>query len=497
MLALLALLVVNVLSAATSEGLVAETFRFVARSGAGWLLFLAVVDSVANGASAKRLIACLLAGAALSASIGLLALALGPEAPELLAQVIRVGGVTRLHGSFNYPNTAAMYWSATAICGTGLIFLAGSSARRVAIALVVSALAAITLLTLSRGAALGFGGGMATVAVVLLVLRRRRAAVLALGGAAAFVAGTIGVQLLLLPDAHLFEEGQAPLYRATYEAPETIQAAPGETVTVPVVVTNTGQVTWNEPPETAFSLGADWLDPTMTAATGPAPVIAVVPESVEPGESVAIEAEITVPDEAGAHVAGWNMATDSEVRFSYFGVPVLTTVVLVGGAVAPDGPGLNRTVQLEEASLEPPTRTQLWRAAVQMIGEKPLLGVGPGTFRLRHGPYLGLSFTDERIHSNNFVLELASTTGLLGLAAFATLVGYVLLRIIRTLRRTIVLVFILGALSAFFWAGLVDYFLGFMGTAGLFWTLLGLGLGLAIKARVVGKADVVGVEPST
>ena len=82
-------------------------------------------------------------------------------------------------------------------------------------------------------------------------------------------------------------------------------------------------------------------------------------------------------------------------------------------------------------------------------------------------------------------MELAATTGLLGLAAFAILVGYVVLRVLRSIRRTVLLVFILGAISAFFWAGLVDYFLGFMGNAGLFWALLGLGLGLATRRTTV------------
>src|SRR5215203_3922956 len=132
--ALLALLALNAASALTSDGYTAEAIRFVGRSAAGWLLFVVVTDAIVNGASAKRLIACLLAGAAISAAIGLAALALGSNAPETIAGTSNVGSVPRIQGSFNYPNTAAMYWTATAICGVGLIALARRAVPKAVVA---------------------------------------------------------------------------------------------------------------------------------------------------------------------------------------------------------------------------------------------------------------------------------------------------------------------------------------------------------------------------
>jgi O-antigen ligase len=322
---------------------------------------------------------------------------------------------------------------------------------------------------------------MATAALALLWLHRRRAAVLALAGAGVFVAATIGTQLLLLPGSHLFDEGQEDLYTAAYEAPESVDGRPGETVTVPVVVTNTGQLTWEEALGSNYFLGADWIDVDNLTSIEWADVSATLPDRVAVGESVAVEAHLTLPDAPGVHIAGWNMTNPTGVRFSTYGTPGLTTLVLVGGAEPPTDPGADRVVLLAADIQEPPNRSELWGAAIRMISEKPLQGVGPGTFRLRYGPYIDRPNAEVSIHSNSFILEIASTTGLLGLAAFATLVGFVVVRVIGALRRTILLAFILGALSAFFWAGLVDYFLGFMGNAGLFWSLLGLGLGLATR----------------
>ena len=74
-----------------------------------------------------------------------------------------------------------------------------------------------------------------------------------------------------------------------------------------------------------------------------------------------------------------------------------------------------RTLLLYPALLPEPSRSELWGAAVAMIRDAPMLGVGPGTFRLRYGTYLGWSEWDERIHSNNTYLEIGATTGIAGL----------------------------------------------------------------------------------
>ena len=68
-----------------------------------------------------------------------------------------------------------------------------------------------------------------------------------------------------------------------------------------------------------------------------------------------------------------------------------------------------------------------------MIRDAPLLGVGPGTFRLRYGTYLGWPEWDERIHANNTYLEIGATTGIVGLAVFLFVTLYAIWRQLRNL----------------------------------------------------------------
>jgi putative inorganic carbon (HCO3(-)) transporter len=157
---------------------------------------------------------------------------------------------------------------------------------------------------------------------------------------------------------------------------------------------------------------------------------------------------------------------------------------------------------LYPALLAEPDRNQLWGAALQMMREQPLLGVGPGTFRLRYGPYLGLERWDLDIHSNNMLLEIGATTGLIGIGSFAFVVLYALWREFGYLYRRRastttsgpaaarwwLIVGLAAATAAFLVHSMVDYFLGFDATLGLFWAVLGIGLGLALTGRS-GAAD--------
>ena len=53
-----------------------------------------------------------------------------------------------------------------------------------------------------------------------------------------------------------------------------------------------------------------------------------------------------------------------------------------------------------------------------MVGERPLIGVGPDNYRLIYGPYAGLAHFDPRVHSNNMYLEMLAGGGLAGGLAF-------------------------------------------------------------------------------
>src|SRR5207245_1243891 len=99
------------------------------------------------------------------------------------------------------------------------------------------------------------------------------------------------------------------------------------------------------------------------------------------------------------------------------------------------------TVEHEEradtvAGLAPVPRADLWRAALRMFAQRPLLGFGPDNFRHLYGAYLGLQVWDERVHANNLYLELLADVGVLGAAAFALVVTPAIASLVRGLRAS-------------------------------------------------------------
>jgi len=74
-------------------------------------------------------------------------------------------------------------------------------------------------------------------------------------------------------------------------------------------------------------------------------------------------------------------------------------------------------------------------AALHVFRDHPLLGVGPGQFFSRYsaqyGNALDLRFLEENRRAHNLYLEIAADTGLLGLAAFLSIVGVTMVRLRR------------------------------------------------------------------
>jgi O-antigen ligase len=126
-----------------------------------------------------------------------------------------------------------------------------------------------------------------------------------------------------------------------------------------------------------------------------------------------------------------------------------------------------------------PPRLLLWRAAWRMWIEHPLTGVGADNFRLVYGRYAGLSPFDDRITANNIFFETLATVGVVGLAAWAWLAAVLVRLVARGLARPPRMAplgaAVAAGLLAFAAHGLVDHFLEFTPTYGLFWLLVGAG----------------------
>jgi O-antigen ligase len=116
-----------------------------------------------------------------------------------------------------------------------------------------------------------------------------------------------------------------------------------------------------------------------------------------------------------------------------------------------------------------------------MWQERPLLGAGPDNFRHQYGRYAGLKAFDTRITANSFFFEVLSTLGLIGLAAWGWLAVALAIVVVRWWRlphagSVAAGVTIAAALAAFLLHGVVDYFLEFTPTYGLFWLIVGAGV---------------------
>jgi hypothetical protein len=293
-------------------------------------------------------------------------------------------------------------------------------------------------------------------------------------------------------------DGDRGLYGATYQAPRVIQAPPGSQVAVSVGLSNTGEGTWTAGDD-GFGLSYHWLDQegredrTRSAATTP------LAAPVGPGERVTVAATLATPRDPGRYRVAWDLRQDGATWFSEKGVhTAVTSVVLTPGASTRTA-GSAPSYELYPELFPVPTRPELWEAALRIMRSEPVLGIGPGRFRLFYGGYLGWPRWNGGIHSNNLYFELAANTGLLGLGAFLAVLGFAIapqLRAVagaRTARRSALLsLSLIAAIIACLTHQLVDYFFGYSPTAILFWVLLGVGLGLALgaAARDPGRAGV-------
>ena len=127
-------------------------------------------------------------------------------------------------------------------------------------------------------------------------------------------------------------------------------------------------------------------------------------------------------------------------------------------------------------------RPTIWREALREFDEAPLLGHGPGSFRVVAGQSSSLAYTARPVHAHNLLLTVAAEDG--GLAVLAVLgltlaVGAHLWRAIRTSppHAATLSAGVAAALCTFVGQGLVDVPLRNTSIEVLMWLLVGLALG--------------------
>ena len=261
---------------------------------------------------------------------------------------------------------------------------------------------------------------------------------------------------------------------------------PGRMCEETIGVQNTSPVAW---PAGIYGVGYKWYN-LGTGQTEPLVAGAAFTDAIEPGQRAEISVSLSTPSGAGEYLLIWFIVCRDgetrELKDSYS--PGILCLVDPAGSASPKvisekARRYVAAIRDERRRLDltvTPGRWDLWRAALRMVSQSPLLGKGPDSFRILKSKYMDFPTWDETILANNLYLEILSGSGILGLGAFL----WVLWEFASTLvskaghspspwdRSSAYF----GAmyLSTFVLHGVVDYFLKFTPTFLLFWLLLGM-----------------------
>ncbi len=491
--------------------------KFALRSLGGVVLFLAASDLL----DSRRIVWRTLTGLAIGAGFAALLMAFeiggGPFAALLRpfhGQSFGVLGLARASGPFQYPNIAAMYLEASVpvVMAVGVLALDWVDVHEgkkilVATGLVSGIMLYALVLAASRAGLiteLVVLAGIGALARDLRVLRR-----LAFGLAGGLVILTVVAQAVspLLALRLRFWEQRSWYGSVVEPAPDAPRMpevlASGAEITVPLTIINTGALTWPATGKKPVQIGYHWMaDDGITLLVLEGRRTNLV-EDVPSDAKIDVVATVKAPEQPGRYVIWWDLVHEGVTWFSDAGALGYRQRVAVGTTASPRKIGMKRTT-LNMNSYDEFSRQKLWYAGLLAFRDHPVLGIGPDNFRRAYGHYLGREQSDDRLHANNFYIEVLATLGIAGLAAFVWLI----VALARTARRAgslpanRVLVFGLGAgLAAYLVHGTLDYFLEFTPTYALLWLLAGALVGLErvalerVRATASARASWRGSPP--
>jgi hypothetical protein len=334
-----------------------------------------------------------------------------------------VGGAVRATSTLMYPTIASMYLEVVFALGLGVLLTAVDAHRAAAQALVIAALAIVgagIVATFTRSGLIAMGASLMLVALLRygrLGTLDRGHACLALVAAAVVAVGVLSRSAELLRARASVEGGD--WYGARYAAPATATMQPKAIDRVSVTVTNTGQLTWQSDRDPVFALSHHWMSAAGDRVVRFEGLRTPFPRPVAPGETVTLQAAVEAPAFPGNYTLAWDVVHEQRTWLSVEGIAPGATRVKVDGPPEGAAPRLGGVLPVAGAR---PGRLALWRAALAMAWERPLVGHGPDTFRLVYGRYLDLAVWDTRVHANNTYLDVLAGAGVLGLGALVALV---------------------------------------------------------------------------
>jgi O-antigen ligase len=487
--AIVAWMVVMLLSATLAREPRDDAAKFALRSVAAAGLAFGVARATALPWARGVILGALGIGAGLSATLGAyegvdpsFAAALTP----FRTQSFSLAGYPRAMGTFQYPTIAAMFWEAAAPVTVALLaarpFRSRLSAMLVT-GLVGALFGAAIAATLSRA---GLAVALGALLTLTLVAWRRFPQVLA--PAAAGLAGFgLAAALVFLASpalsARLLSESDTALNRAdvrvTSGAPASL--AGGAPFTLTIEAANLGIEAWPARGARAVVASYHWVDPDRVTYLVFEGARTALPMDVAPGASVALELRGLAPTRAGRMLLQLDLQRQDGAWFTQKGNPMPEFLVEVTAApLAPvETPATAARTYLPPAEQGEVGRLELWRVALRMAAERPLLGAGPDNFRHLYGTYLDRREFNTSIHANSLYFDTLANLGLAGLAAVLALGlavarrAWVVIRVMPMDRGAWLAAAVLLSLGAYFAHGALDYFLEFTPTYGLFWLLAG------------------------
>lgn len=482
-----------VLSAVVAPSDRAAACKFALRSLGGCALFFIAADQAITPALTGRLMIALALGAAVSAAAAIAEICLPGARAALVpfkTMSTTMGGFLRAGGTFQYPNTGAMYWEAT----LPIVLTIGAWCAPRSRALLRSVgLAAALVLTGAIVLSASRGGLLTALSVAVTLVAVPKSVAPGLRVPAIVVALALAMLPLTasrLPTLRLQSADVATWYRAEYRttAP-SIAVKAGHAFPSSVTVRNTGLVAWRAGGDHPVTLGYCWYDPGADSTVCSEASRTRLPHDLQPGAEVTLAAEVVAPAEPGSYLLQWDMVEEKISWFRGYGATTGDTRVQVEPATGTLPPIATPPGKPPIPILFPPDRIELWRGALRLWAQHPLLGIGPDNFRRAYGPVLGLSPYDDRIHANSLYFETLADLGLIGFAALLALMSALSMtarngwRIAASIEQRILGLGVVVAVSAFFVHGVVDYFLPFTPTNGLFWLLAGATVGVLPPSR--------------
>ncbi|MBI1293296.1 tetratricopeptide repeat protein [bacterium] len=141
-------------------------------------------------------------------------------------------------------------------------------------------------------------------------------------------------------------------------------------------------------------------------------------------------------------------------RIPYFGLMVVLGIIMGATVLAFVWADLTRELKNVEESMAP--RRIIWGGAWQMFTSNPLLGVGPGAFRIYFPEYRSPDYHLTRIsnvtmYAHNWLLDIFAETGALGAVAYLAFLGsicWLAWRALRTCPDPVLRIAVVGGILA-------------------------------------------------